>query len=81
MEQVRVYKTKDGTLFNDRVAAEQHELMINIRGIIQSHVKGTSFGPTEIATILSNKQDMIFNTIGKYRKTMAGIKGSAARIG
>jgi hypothetical protein len=81
MEQVRVFKTKDGTLFNDRIAAENHELMINIRGIIQSHVKGQSFTPTEIATILSKEQDNMFATIGKYRKTMAGIKSNAGRIG
>jgi hypothetical protein len=80
MEQVRVYKTKDGKLFNDRIAAEGHELMINIRGVIQSHVKGSSFTPTVIAEILAKEQDNVFNTITKYRRTMAGIKGNAVKI-
>lgn len=81
MEQIKVYKTKDGTLHQDRASAETHELMINFRGIIQSHVKGTSFSPTEIASILAKEQDNVFQTIGKYRRTMAGIKGNAGRIG
>ena len=81
MEQVRVYKTKDGQLFDDRTKAEDHELMVNIRGIIQAHVKGTSFTPTEIATLLSKEQDKVFDTLGKYRRTMASIKGSMKRIG
>lgn len=80
MEQVRVYKTIDGTLFNDRVAAEGHELMIKLRGIMQSHIKGTSFSPTEIASLLVKEQDNVFNTITKYRRTMAGIKGNATKL-
>ncbi len=80
MEQVRVYKTKDGTLFHDRVAAEGHELMINLRGIIQSHIKSGSFTPTEIANLFVKEQDTVFNTITKYRRTMAGIKGNAAKL-
>jgi len=80
MEQVRVYKTIDGTLFNDRIAAEGHELMINIRGIIQSHIKTNSLTPTEVANLFVKEQDKMFNTITKYRRTMAGIKGNAAKL-
>lgn len=81
MEQVRVYKTKDGQLFDNRNNAETHELMLNLRGIIQNHVKGTNFTPTEVATILSKEQDKVFETLGKYRRTMASLKAATTRIG
>ena len=80
MQQVKVYKTNDGTLFDNRTKAENHELMLTIRGIIQTHVKGTSFTPTELATIMVKEQDRVFNTLGKYRRTMAALK-SIPRIG
>lgn len=79
MEQVKVYRTKDGELFQDRMSAERHELMINIRGIIQNHVKGNSFSPTEMATLLAKEQDRVFDTIGKYRRTMGSLKGAAKK--
>jgi len=34
MKQVKSYETKDGKLFSDRLNAEQHELMLNIRGFL-----------------------------------------------
>jgi hypothetical protein len=80
MEQVRVFKTEDGTMFQDRGAAVTHELMINIRGIIQSHVRGNSFTSTEMAKLIADNQDKVFNVIGKYRKTMGSIKGAASRL-
>lgn len=79
MEQIKVFKTKDGTLHQNRAEAEKHELMLNFRGLIQSHVRGTSFTPTEIASILASKQQEVYDTLGKYRRTMAGIKGNAAK--
>lgn len=80
MQQVRVFKTEDGTLFQDHASAVTHELMIKIRGIIQSHTRGTSFSPTEIATLIAKEQDKVFDTLGKYRRTMGSIKGAAAKI-
>lgn len=74
MKQVKSFETKDGRLFNDRVQAENHELMINIRGFLQSSGKGGSLSATDVATFLAQKQDNVYNIIGKYRKTMAGIK-------
>ena len=81
MEQVRVFRTKDGQLFDNRINAETHELVLNLRGIIQSQVKGTSFTPTEIATLLAKEQSKVFDTIGKYRRTVASVKASITRIG
>ena len=80
MEQVKVYKTKDGQLFHDRPNAETHELMVNIRGLIQSHVKGESFTPTEISRILCKEQDRLFDLLGKYRRTMGSIKAASTRL-
>ncbi len=80
MEQVKVYKTKDGMIHQDRSSAETHELMLNLRGIIQSHVRGTSFSPTEIASILSANHTQVYDTLGKYRRTMAGIKGNSSKV-
>lgn len=79
MKEVKVFKTDDGMIHQDKGSAMTHELMLNLRGIIQSHVRGTSFSPTEIASILSKEQQAVFDTLGKYRRTMAGIKGSAAK--
>jgi hypothetical protein len=79
MEHVKVYKTKDGTLHQDRSSAETHELMLNLRGIIQSHVRGTSFSPTEIANILAKEQQSVYDTLGKFRRTMAGIKSNTIK--
>ncbi len=82
MEQIKVFKTKDNQLFQDRASAETHELMLTIRGIIQSHVKGTSFTPTEMASLIAKEQDKVFDVIGKYRRTMGSIKAAAtSRIG
>jgi len=79
MKQVKSFETKDGRLFNDRVQAENHELMINIRGFLQSSGKGGSLSATDVATFLAQKQDNVYNIIGKYRKTMAGIKSIKAQ--
>lgn len=80
MKQIRVYQTRDNTTFTDRVPAEKHELMLNIRSIIQSHVRGESFSPTDLAKLVVAKQDEVFGVISKHRKTMASIKGAATRL-
>jgi hypothetical protein len=77
MQQVKVYKTEDGQLFQDHGAAVTHELMIKIRGIVQSHIRSSSLSPTEVATLIAKEQDKMFDVLGKYRRTMASIKGAA----
>jgi hypothetical protein len=79
MKQIRVYQTKDGQTFNDRITAETHELMIKIRGIIQNHVKGEQFSPTEMAKIMVANQTEVFDIIGKYRRTVASVKGAQTK--
>jgi hypothetical protein len=54
--------------------------MLTIRGIIQSHVKGTSFSPTEMASLIAKEQDKVFEVLGKYRRTMGSIKGAASKV-
>ena len=80
MKQVKSYKTNDGRLFDDRVQAENHELMINIRGFLQSSGKGGSLSATDVATFLAQKQDKVYDIIGKYRRTMASIKGAKTKL-
>lgn len=80
MKQVRVFQTRDGQTFTDRTIAEQHELMLNLRAIIQKQVNGNSFSSTEIAKIFTDRQDDVFAVIGKHRKTMGSIKAAATRI-
>lgn len=80
MEQIKVFKTRDNQLFQDRASAETHELMLTIRGIIQSHIKGTSFTPTELATLITKEQDTLFDVLGKYRRTMGSIKAASTRL-
>jgi DNA-directed RNA polymerase specialized sigma54-like protein len=80
MQQVKVYKTDDGTLFQNHGDAVTHELMIKLRGIIQSHTRSPSLSATEIAQLLTKEQDRVFDTIGKYRRTMGSIKGAATKI-
>lgn len=79
MKQVRSFETKDGKLFTDRTEAENHELMLNIRGFLQSQGRGGSLSATDVATVIAQKQDDIYTIIGKYRKTMAGIKSNQSR--
>jgi len=76
MKQVKSYETKDGKLFGNREQAEKHELVINIRGFLQSSGKGGSLSATDVATFLAEKQDNVYTILGKYRKTMAGIKSN-----
>lgn len=80
MKQVKVFKTDDGQTFDDRGRAVTHELMITIRGIIQSHTRGSTFSSTEIATLITKEQDQVFEVLGKYRRTMGSIKGAANKI-
>lgn len=79
MKQVKSFETKDGKLFTDRMEAEGHELMLNIRGFLQTQGRGGSLSATDVASILSQKQDDLYNILGKYRKTMAGIKSNQNR--
>jgi hypothetical protein len=79
MKLVKVFETKDGKLFNDREVAEKHELMVNIRGFLQSSGKGGNLTATDVATFLAQKQNEVYEVIGKYRRTMASVKGSKAR--
>lgn len=79
MKITKMFEASDGTVFkeSDRMKAEEHELMIKLRGIIQTHVRGDSFSPTEIARIFSNKNESVYEVILKHRRTMGGIKSAA----
>ena len=77
MQQVKSFKTKDGRLFDDRIQAENHELMLNIRGFLQSSGKGGNLTATDVAVFLSQHQNPLYDILGKYRRTMAGIKSNA----
>jgi hypothetical protein len=79
MKQVKSYETKDGKLFTDRIQAENHELMLNIRGFLQSSGKGGSLSATDVATFLMMNQDPLYDIIGKYRRTVAGVKSNMGR--
>lgn len=76
MKQVRSYETKDGKLFTDRIQAENHELMINIRGFLNSSGKGGTLSATDVATFIAMKQDDFYNILGKYRRTVAGVRSN-----
>ena len=80
MEQVKSFKTKDGKLFTDRAEAEQHELMITIRGYLQTSGKGGSLSATDVALYLATHQDDIYNLLGKYRRTMAGVNSQKTKV-
>ena len=79
MKLVKVFETKDGKLFNDREVAEKHELMVNIRGFLQSNGKGGNLTATDVATFLAQKQDEVYEVIAKYRRTIAGIKSNRVK--
>lgn len=49
--------------------------MLKLRGIIQTHVTGQSFTPTEVAKIYVANHDKLFDELTKFRRTMAGLKG------
>jgi hypothetical protein len=79
MKQVKSYQTKDNRLFNDRTEAENHELMLNIRGFLHTSGRNGSLSSTDVASIIASNQDAVYSIIGKYRKTMAGIKSNAVK--
>lgn len=79
MKQVKVYQTRDNQTFINRLDAENHEFKLNIRALIQNHVKGDSFTPMQLAEILQKEQEKLFTTLTKYRKTMATLKGLATK--
>jgi hypothetical protein len=79
MKQVKSYQTKDNRLFNDRTEAENHELMLNIRGFLHTSGRNGSLSSTDVASIIASNQDAVYAIIGKYRKTMAGIKSNAVK--
>lgn len=76
MKYVKSYQTKDGRLFGDRVEAENHELMLNIRGFLHTAGRSGSLSSTDVATLIVANQNDIYTLIGKYRKTMAGVKSN-----
>jgi len=78
MKITRMFEASDGTVFKEteRVKAEEHELMIKLRGLIQTHVRGDSFSPTEIAKIFSQKNESVYEIILKHRRTMGSIKAA-----
>lgn len=79
MKVTKMFEASDGTVFkeSDRMKAEEHELMIKLQGIIQTHVRGDCFSPTEIARIFSNKSESVYEVILKHRRTMSSIKAAA----
>ena len=79
MKQVRAFETKDGKVFNDRVKAENHELMINFRGLLQSQGRGGSLNATDVATVLAKQHEQVYNLISSYRRTMGSIKAAKTR--
>ena len=79
MKQVKSYQTKDGRLFNERTEAENHELMLNIRGFLHTSGRSGNLSSTDVASIIASNQDAVYSILGKYRKTMAGIKSSIAK--
>jgi hypothetical protein len=78
MKITRMFEASDGTVFKEteRIKAEEHELMIKLRGLIQTHVRGDSFSPTEIAKIFSQKNESVYEIILKHRRTMGSIKAA-----
>ena len=78
MKVSKVFEASDGTLFkeSERVKAEEHELMLRLRGLIQTHVRCDSFSPTEIARIFSQKNENVYEIILKHRRTMGSIKAA-----
>lgn len=80
MKQVKSFETKDGKLFTDRLEAESHELVLNIRGLLQQQGRGTgALSATDVASILAKEQDALYNIVGKYRRTKAGILSNIGR--
>jgi hypothetical protein len=79
MKQVKSYQTKDGRLFNERTEAENHELMLNIRGFLHTSGRSGNLSSTDVASIIASNQDAVYSILGKYRKTMAGIKSAVAK--
>lgn len=79
MKQIKVYQTKDGTLFNERIPAEKHELSLSLRGLIQSQDRSQTFTPTQMAKFIADNEDKIYDSIRKYRNTLNSLKGAETK--
>jgi len=77
MKQIVAFQTSDKKTFTSRIDAENHEMMIFIRGVVQS--KGISAQPsiTEMAEIIVKNQDAIYARLQKFRRTLQGLEQAA----
>lgn len=73
MKQIVAFQTTDGQTFTSRKDAETHELMIFVRGVIQSKGRADESGVTGCASVIAREQDAIYARLQKYRRTMQGL--------
>jgi len=77
MKQIIAFQTSDNKTFTDRIEAEEHELMIFVRGVIQSKAQTHETGVTGAASCIARNQDEIYMRLQKHRRTVQGLKQAA----
>lgn len=83
IQTVASYKTSDGKLFTEKVEAESHETMIEIRGKIQSKL-GTGIAakvlnPTTFAEMIVEDPDSFYSILLSLRRKRAGQKAQSGK--
>lgn len=79
MKIVKRYETEDGKIFDCKLQAEKHEVMIALRGIIQSNGLGKEASPTAILTNLVEDFDKTYSVLSSFKKKYGAIKGAQKR--
>lgn len=83
MKQVKVFKTDDGKLFDNHGKAMDHELALNLRGLLQSNRDTVSIDATDpmtiAAKIIAKNQDKFYERIAQYRRSKASLKAAETR--
>ena len=77
MKEVKSYQTTDMQLFTNREEAMKHELMLTLRGLIQSAT--VNFSPTNTITVTQASKAVIDN-LGKVNEALVKYNTSMRRM-
>lgn len=73
MKQVTAFQTDDGKMFDDKLKALEHQLSLDVRGIINT---GREKGQ-EAHVAIARAEDNLYTKLQKYRRQRAGLLKSA----
>lgn len=78
MKQISVFQTDDGQMFADRAEANEHQLVIDIRGIL-NRANERSVTRKTPEQIIASQCDEVFERLKKFRASRGSIKAAAKK--